>query len=116
VFVLWLVWAVLTGATGSQSPLFVAREDIGHSFARGDLLVLQWGKAAFENLRAGEVLVYHQMAGDPLPTLTRITAIHKVLQTSLSLSLCFNFCFVCLLGGFWWPRCGGRRDLDHDQT
>jgi hypothetical protein len=67
VFVLWLVWAVLTGATGSQSPLFVAREDIGHSFARGDLLVLQWGKAAFENLRAGEVLVYHQMAGDPSP-------------------------------------------------
>ncbi len=75
--VLWMFWAVLTGATGSQSPLFVVREDMGNGFSRGDLLVLQWGKLAFERLRAGDVLVYQQMASDPLPTVSRITAVHK---------------------------------------
>jgi hypothetical protein len=83
--VVWVVWAVLTGSTGSQSPLFVVREDVGASFSRGDLLLLQWGKLAFEQLRAGDVLVYQQMASDPLPTVSRIMAVHKVVE------VCFLF-------------------------
>lgn len=73
----WLVWSALTGATGSQSPLFVAREDMGAGIARGDVLVLQWGKLAYERLRAGDVLVYQQLSSDPLPTISRIMAVHK---------------------------------------
>ncbi len=72
---LWVAWAAATGATGSPSPLFVVREDSG-GFERGDLLVLQWGRAVFEHLRAGDVLVYHQMEADAHVTLSRVTAVH----------------------------------------
>jgi hypothetical protein len=71
----WAVWAVATGVTGSPSPLFVVREDSG-GFARGDVLVLQWGRGVYERLKTGDVLVYHQMESDGYVTLSRVTAVH----------------------------------------
>jgi hypothetical protein len=94
VLLVWLFWAVLTGATGSQSPLFVVREDMGEGYKRGDVLLLQWGKLVFDKLRVGDVLVYQQLASDPQPALSRITAIHTVTS---SISLLFGLLILLLV-------------------
>lgn len=77
--VLMLLWNAVCTRLGTSHPIFIVTSNHMHNsdIDVGDVLIMQWGRGAIDDLRAGDILAYRYAEEDHDFLLSRVMSVHK---------------------------------------